>query len=139
MAFFLVKKSLRPPNFFRKKVFAPLSMVPARVPDKFWPVPYCVFTLGHKTSVLSKNISYHPRHNARPKQLYCFRLLFVNCYISMFLASPALAVSFERNFSIPFSYFHAGYSAIRGQKQSYCFRLLSINCYWSPTWHCRWI
>ena len=34
------KKSLDPPNFFRKKVFAHLSMVPARVPHKFWPVPY---------------------------------------------------------------------------------------------------
>ena len=30
-------KSLRPIIFFRRKVFAPLSMVPARVPGKFWP------------------------------------------------------------------------------------------------------
>ena len=39
MAFF-DKWNLGFSNFIVKKVFAPLSMVPARVPDKFWPLPY---------------------------------------------------------------------------------------------------
>ena len=36
---FTVKKIFAPLIFFEKKVCAPLSIVPARVPDKFWPVP----------------------------------------------------------------------------------------------------
>ena len=28
--------------FFQKKVFAPLSIIPAQVPHKFWPVPYAI-------------------------------------------------------------------------------------------------
>ena len=32
------KKSDHPLIFFKKKVFVPLSMVPAQVPDKFWPL-----------------------------------------------------------------------------------------------------
>ena len=38
-AWFFVSKSLLP-LFFPKKSLRPLSMVPAWVPDEFWPVPY---------------------------------------------------------------------------------------------------
>ena len=34
-----VWKSLRPPYFFWKNIFSPLSILPARVPHKFCPVP----------------------------------------------------------------------------------------------------
>ena len=37
--FFFSKKSIRPPIFLDRNLFASLSMVPARIPDKFWPVP----------------------------------------------------------------------------------------------------